>query len=157
MTSHACWKERNMCYCFVCVAFVKTFRRRLGSPSQVQPDVGKKVSLHGKTHSLTVFIPATVNIHSCRVISIKSLSNLLCNFHISLQFSYHFANFISVCNSHVSMYSSYEEVCNFHMPLQFSYAIAIFISGCNSHGTTPALTQLNHYFWFAQKQKTPTA
>jgi hypothetical protein len=127
---------------FVCVAFVKNFRRRLGPLSQLQCDVGKKVSLHGKTHSLTVFIATAANVHSHRVISIKSLSNLLCNFHISLQFSCHFAIFISVCNSHVSMHSSYVEVCNFHMPLQFSYAFAIFISVCNSHGMTPALTQV---------------
>jgi hypothetical protein len=73
-----------MCFCFVCVAFVKTFRRRSGPPSQLQHDMGKKLCLHGKTHSLTVSIPAAVNIHSRHVISIKLLSNLLCNFHISL-------------------------------------------------------------------------
>ncbi len=73
-----------MYFCFVCVAFVKTFRRRSGPPSQLQRDVGKKLSLHGKTHSLTVFIPATVDVHSRCVISIKLSSNLLCNFHISL-------------------------------------------------------------------------
>jgi hypothetical protein len=60
--------------------------------------------------------------------------------HISLQFLYQFAIFISVCNSHVLVYSSYVDVCNFHMSLQFSYEFAIFISVCNSHVTTPALT-----------------
>ena len=80
----------------------------------------------------------------------------VCNFHISLQFSYHFAIltfwlivptrtfavFISVCNSHVFVYRSYVDVCNFHMSLQFSYEFAIFISVCNSHVTTPALTYI---------------
>jgi hypothetical protein len=69
-----------------------------------------------------VFIPAAVDgVHSQRVISIKSLSNLLCNSHISLLISYQFAILISVCNSHIWMYSSYVEVCNFHMTFQFSY------------------------------------
>ncbi len=67
----------------------------------------------GTKYQNTVFIPTAVNVHSRLVISIKSLSNLLCNFHISLQFSYQFAILISVCNSHVLMYSSYVEVCNF--------------------------------------------
>jgi hypothetical protein len=129
-----------MCFCFVCVSFVKTFRRRPGPPSKLQRDLGKKLTLHSKTHSLTVFIPAIVVIHSRCVISIRLLSNLLCNFYISLHFSYQFATLISVCNSHVLMYSSYVEVCNFHVTLQFSYDFAIFISVCNSHGTTPALT-----------------
>ncbi len=59
--------------------------------------------------------------------------------HISLQFLYQFAIFISVCNSCVLVYSSYMDICNFHMSLQFSYEFAIFISVCNSHVTTPAL------------------
>ncbi len=44
-------------------------------------------------HSVSdqVFIPAAVIFHSYHVISIKTLSNLLCNYHISLQFSYQFA------------------------------------------------------------------
>ncbi len=58
---------------------------------------------------------------------------LVCNFHISLQFSYQFAIL-------TFRYSSYEDVCNFHMSLQFSYEFAIFISVCNSHVTTLALT-----------------
>ncbi len=53
---------------------------------------------------------------------------LLCNSHIKLQFSYQFAIFISVCNSHVSVYSSYVDICNFHMSLQFSYQFAIVMS-----------------------------
>ncbi len=48
--------------------------------------------------------------------------------HISLQFSYQFAIFISVCSSHVLVYSSYVDVCNFHMSLQFSYQFANFMS-----------------------------
>jgi hypothetical protein len=120
--------RREICVSVLCVLlFVKTFRRRSGPPSQLQHDVGKKLSLRSKTHSLTVFIPIAVNVHSRHVISIKSLSNLVCNFHISLQFSCQFAIFISVCNFHVSIYSSYIEVCNFHMRLQVSYAFAIFI------------------------------
>jgi hypothetical protein len=59
---------------------------------------------------------------------------------IALQFSYQFAIFISVFNSHILVYSSYVDVCNFHMSLQFSYEFAIFISVCNSHITTQALT-----------------
>jgi hypothetical protein len=78
-----------------------TSARRSDTPNQLQHDVGKKLSLHGKTHSLTVFIPADVDVHSRRVISVKTLSNLLCNFHISLQFSYQFAITISVRNSHI--------------------------------------------------------
>ncbi len=93
----------------------------------------------GTKYQNTVFIPTAVDVDSCRVISIKTLSNLLCNFHISLQFSYQFAILISVCNSHVLLYSSYVKVCNFHMTLQFSYQFAILVSVCNSHGTTPAL------------------
>jgi hypothetical protein len=62
------------------------------------------------------------------------------NVRIALQFSYQFAIFISVCNSHVLVYRSYVDVCNFHMSLQFSYEFAIFISVCNSHVMTPALT-----------------
>jgi hypothetical protein len=57
----------------------------------------------GTKYRNTVFIPAAVDVHSRRVISIKSLNNLLCNFHISLQFSCQFAILISVCNSHISM------------------------------------------------------
>ena len=65
---------------------------------------------------------------------------LLCNSYISLQFSYQFAIFVSVCNSHVLVYSSYVDVCNFHMSLQFSFEFAIFTSVCDSHIMTPALT-----------------
>ena len=61
------------------------------------------------------------------------------NLRIALQFSYWFAIFISVCNSHFLVYGSYVDVCNFHMGLQFSYEFAIFISVCNSHVTTGGL------------------
>jgi hypothetical protein len=61
------------------------------------------------------------------------------NVRSTLQFSYQFAIFISVCNSHVLVYSSYVVVCNFHMSLQFSNEFAIFISVCISHVMTPAL------------------
>jgi hypothetical protein len=59
----------------------------------------------------------------------------VCNFHISLQFSYQFAIFISVCNFHISLQFSYQfsnitfwcisymDVCNFHMGLQFSLSL----------------------------------
>ena len=53
------------------------------------------------------------------------------NMRIALHFSYQFANFISVCNSHFLVYGSYVDVCNFHMfcnfhmSLQFSYQFAI--------------------------------
>jgi hypothetical protein len=60
------------------------------------------------------------------------------NVRIALQLSYQFAIFISVCNSHVLVYTSYVDVCNFHMSLQFSYEFAIFISVCNSHVMTQA-------------------
>ncbi len=88
-----------------------------------------------------VFIPALsqmkiVNIH---IQTIKTLE-LLCNSHISLQFSYQFAIFISVCNYHVLVYSSYMDICNFYMSLQFLYEFVIFRSVCNSHVMTPALT-----------------
>ena len=61
------------------------------------------------------------------------------NVRIALQFSYQFAIFISVCNSHFLVYGSYVDVCKFHMGLQFSYEFAIFISVCNYHVTTPEL------------------
>jgi hypothetical protein len=132
--------RREICVSVLCAFLLQRLLRGDGPTRKLQHDLGKKLSLHGKTHSLTVFIPAAVDIHSRRVISIKSLSNLLSNFHINLQFSYQFAILISVCNSHILMYSYYVEVCNFHMTLQFSYQFAILISVCNSHGTTPALT-----------------
>ena len=67
------------------------------------------------------------------------------NVRIALQFSYQFAIFISVCNSHVLVYSSYMDVCNFHMGLQFSYQFAIFISVCKSNGTTPDFLRTRLY------------
>ncbi len=91
-----------------------------------------------------VFIPAVshmkiANVHVGTLYTKTWVS--LCNFHTSLQLSCQFAIFISVCNSHVSVFSSYVDVCNFHMSLQFSYQFVIFISVCNSHVTrTPALT-----------------
>ncbi len=64
----------------------------------------------------------------------------VCNFHISLQFSYQFA----ILTFHIS----YVDVCNFHMSLRFSNEFAIFISVCNSHVTTPALTYVTlHGFY----------
>jgi hypothetical protein len=81
--------------------------------------------------------------HSCRV-SYENCKRprrkyhkkweLLCNSHISLQFSYQFAIFISVCNSQILVYSSYVDVsiffwvCNFHSSLQFSYQFAFLAS-----------------------------
>ena len=48
---------------------------------------------------------------------------------IALQFSYQFANFQTVCNSHFLVYSSYVDDCNFHMGLQLLF--------CNPRVTTP--------------------
>ncbi len=83
-----------------------------------------------------VFIPAVSHMKIANV----HVGTIYQNMRIALQFSYQFAIFISVCNSHISVYSSYMDVCNFHVSLQFSYEFAIFISVCNSHVTTPALT-----------------
>jgi hypothetical protein len=48
----------------------------------------KIANLHvGRKYQNTVLIPAAVDVHSRHVISIKSLGNLLCNSHISVQFS----------------------------------------------------------------------
>ena len=55
-------------------------------------------------------------------------------FCICLQFSYQFAMFISVCNSHLLVYGSYADVCNFYMCLQFSYEFAIL--SCNNSSTS---------------------
>ncbi len=51
------------------------------------------------------------------------------NVRIALQFSYQFANFQTVCNSHFLVYSSYVDDCNFHMGLQLLF--------CNPRVTTP--------------------
>ncbi len=83
-----------------------------------------------------VFIPAVSHVKIANI----HVGTIHQNVRIALQFSYQFAIFISVCNSHISVYSSYVDVCNFHMSLQFSYELAIFISVCNSHVTTPAVT-----------------
>ena len=59
---------------------------------------------------------------------------LLCNFHISLQFSYQFAIFISVaiftlcCMVPMWKFEIFIWVCNFHINLQFSYQFAILTS-----------------------------
>ncbi len=66
----------------------------------------------------------------------------VCNFHISLQFSYQFANLMFQCIVTTWTFAIFIWVCNFHMSLQFSYEFAIFISVCNSHVMTPALTIL---------------
>ena len=65
-----------------------------------------------------VFIPVAVDFHSRRVVSVKMLSKLLCNFCMGLQFSrlgveflhqtlYEFAIFIRVCNSHITCSNTY--------------------------------------------------
>jgi hypothetical protein len=90
-----------------------------------------------------VFIPAVSHIKIANI----HVGTIHQNVRIALQFSYQFAIFISVCNSHVSVYSSYVEVCNFHMSLQFSYEFAIFISVCNSHITTYSSTYLHGFAW----------
>ncbi len=58
----------------------------------------------------------------------------VCNFHISLQFSYQFAILTFRC-----IVPTWD-ICNFHMSLQLSFEFAIFISVCNSHVMTLALT-----------------
>ncbi len=96
-----------------------------------------------------VFIPAV----SHKKIANVHVGTIDQNVRVALQFSYQFAIFISVCNSHVLVYSSYVDVCNFHMSLQFSYEFAIFISVCNSHVTTPALTYIAlHGFYVTMPQ-----
>jgi hypothetical protein len=55
------------------------------------------------------------------------------NVRIALQFSYQFAIFISVCNSHFLVvptwtFAIFIWVCNFHISLQFSYQFAILTS-----------------------------
>ncbi len=77
-----------------------------------------------------VFIPAVshmkiANVHVGTIY--QNMRIAFFNSHFSLQFSYQFAIFISVCKSHVSVYSSYLVICNFCMSLQFSYEFAIFI------------------------------
>ena len=67
--------------------------------------------------------------------------------HISLQFSYQFAIFTPVCNSHILVYSFYVDVCHFHMGLQFSYEFALFISVCNSHVMSQLQPFLCDFAW----------
>jgi hypothetical protein len=50
---------------------------------------------------------------------------LVCNFHISLQFSYQFAILTFWCMVPTWMFAIFIWVCNFHMSLQFSYQFAI--------------------------------
>jgi hypothetical protein len=85
-----------------------------------------------------VFVPAVSHMKIANV----HVGTIHRNVRIALQFSYQFAIFISVCNSHISVFNAYVDVCNFHMSLQFSYEFAIFISVCNSHVTTSALTYI---------------
>ncbi len=57
----------------------------------------------------------------------------VCNFHISLRYSYQFAILTFLCI--VPM-----DICSFYISLQFSYEFAVYILVCNSHVTTPTLT-----------------
>ena len=50
---------------------------------------------------------------------------LVCNFHISLQFSYQFAILSFWCMVPTWTFAIFIWVCNFHMSLQFSYQFAI--------------------------------
>jgi hypothetical protein len=52
----------------------------------------------------------------------------VCNFHISLQFSYQFAILTFWCIVPTWMFAIFIWVCNFHMSLQFSYQFAILKS-----------------------------
>jgi hypothetical protein len=85
-----------------------------------------------------VFIPTVYHMKIANV----HVGTIHQNVRIALQFSYQFAIFTSICNSHVSVYSYYVDICNFHMSLQFSHEFAIFISVCNSHIMTPTLTYI---------------
>jgi hypothetical protein len=58
----------------------------------------------------------------------------VCNFHISLQFSYQFAILTFRCIVPTWTFAIFIWVCNFHIKF------ANFISVCNSHVMTPALT-----------------
>ncbi len=52
----------------------------------------------------------------------------VCNFHISLQFSYQFAILTFQCIVPTWTFAIFIWVCNFHMNLQFSYQFAILTS-----------------------------
>ena len=52
----------------------------------------------------------------------------VCNFHISLQFSYQFAILTFRCIVPMWKFAIFILVCNFHMSLQFSYQFAILTS-----------------------------
>ena len=52
----------------------------------------------------------------------------VCNFHISLQFSYQFAILTFWCMVPTWTFAIFIWVCNFHMSLQFSYQFAILTS-----------------------------
>jgi hypothetical protein len=52
----------------------------------------------------------------------------VCNFHISLQFSYQFAILTFWCIVPTWTFAIFIWVCNFHMSLQFSYQFAILTS-----------------------------
>jgi hypothetical protein len=65
----------------------------------------------------------------------------ICNFHISLQFSYHLAILMFRCIVPSWAFAIFIWVCNFH-------DFASFISVCNSHVMTPALTYVTlHGFY----------
>jgi hypothetical protein len=97
---------------------------------------------HPRSNPTEKFISGT-SFQSCCVSHMKianvHVGTIHQNVRIALQFSYWFAIFISVCNSHFLVYGSYVDVCNFHMGLQFSCEFAIFKSVCNSHLTTTGL------------------
>jgi hypothetical protein len=57
---------------------------------------------------------------------------LVCNFHISLQFSYQFAILTFWCMVPTWTFAIFIWVCNFHMSLQFSYQFAILTSNCRT-------------------------
>ncbi len=52
----------------------------------------------------------------------------VCNFHISLQFSYQFAILAFQCTVPTWTFAIFIWVCNFHMSLQFSYHFTILTS-----------------------------
>ena len=65
--------------------------------------------------------------HTSKLENCFAIFILVCNFHISLQFSYQFAILTFWYSSYVT-FAIFIWVCNFHMSLQFSYQFAILTS-----------------------------
>ena len=88
-------------------------------------------------HFRKVFNPAVSSYENCKRPRRNHTSKrencfaifiLVCNFHISLQFSYQFAILTFWCMVPTWTFAIFIWVCNFHMSLQFSYQFAILMS-----------------------------